>query len=124
MSSAYGGASAALENMYPGTAHSGRTRSEAPAAAASSRRARQAARFRSFSISLGSICPTATRTRPTLLPLRTRMARVRFYYDVVCPYSYLESHVLEAAEAAGSVEVDRLPVQLGRSLAAFLEPPG
>ena len=28
------------------------------------------------------------------------MTRVRFYYDVVCPYSYLESHVVEAAEDA------------------------
>ena len=26
------------------------------------------------------------------------MTRVRFYYDVVCPYSYMESDVMEAAE--------------------------
>jgi predicted DsbA family dithiol-disulfide isomerase len=52
------------------------------------------------------------------------MARVRFYYDVVCPYSYLESHVLEAAEAAGSVEVDWLPFELRPSPRQLLEPRG
>ena len=25
------------------------------------------------------------------------MTRVSFYYDVVCPYSYLETHAVEAA---------------------------
>ena len=37
------------------------------------------------------------------------MTRVRFYYDVVCPYSYMESHVMEAAEDAGAVEIEWLP---------------
>ena len=37
------------------------------------------------------------------------MPRVRFYYDVVCPYSYLETHAIEAAEDARSVEVEWLP---------------
>ena len=40
------------------------------------------------------------------------MERVRFYYDVVCPYSYLESHVVEAAEDAGRLEVEWLPFEL------------
>jgi predicted DsbA family dithiol-disulfide isomerase len=37
---------------------------------------------------------------------------VRFYYDVVCPYSYLESRVVEAAEDAGDLEVEWLPFEL------------
>jgi predicted DsbA family dithiol-disulfide isomerase len=40
------------------------------------------------------------------------VASVRFYYDVVCPYSYLESHVVEEAEDAGEVEVEWLPFEL------------
>lgn len=40
------------------------------------------------------------------------MTSVRFYYDVVCPYSYLESHVMEAAEDAGDVEIEWLPFEL------------
>ena len=40
------------------------------------------------------------------------MTRVRFYYDVVCPYSYLESHVMEAAEDSGAVEIEWLPFEL------------
>src|SRR5581483_9155434 len=35
-----------------------------------------------------------------------------FYYDVVCPYSYMESHVIEAAEDAGEVQVEWLPFEL------------
>ena len=62
---------------------------------------RQTSRFRSFSPSAGSICATATRTASTLLPFAYAMTKVRFYYDVVCPYSYLESHAVEAAEDAG-----------------------
>jgi predicted DsbA family dithiol-disulfide isomerase len=38
--------------------------------------------------------------------------RIRFYYDVVCPYSYMESHVLEAAEDEGRVAVEWLPFEL------------
>ena len=52
--------SSALSNMYPGIAHSGRTSSCAPAAAASSMRATHESRLRSFSPSCGSICATAT----------------------------------------------------------------
>jgi predicted DsbA family dithiol-disulfide isomerase len=37
---------------------------------------------------------------------------VRFYYDVVCPYSYMESRVMEAAEEAGDVDVEWLPFEL------------
>lgn len=40
------------------------------------------------------------------------MERIRFFYDVVCPYSYMESHVIEAAEDAGDVEVEWLPFEL------------
>jgi predicted DsbA family dithiol-disulfide isomerase len=40
------------------------------------------------------------------------MRKVRFYYDVVCPYSYMEAHVVEAAEDAGEVEVEWLPFEL------------
>jgi predicted DsbA family dithiol-disulfide isomerase len=38
--------------------------------------------------------------------------KIRFYYDVVCPYSYMESHVVEAAEDAGQVEVEWLAFEL------------
>ena len=40
------------------------------------------------------------------------MRAIRFYYDVVCPYSYMESHALEAAEDSGEVEVTWLPFEL------------
>ena len=40
------------------------------------------------------------------------MERVRFYYDVVCPYSYLESNVVIAEEEAGRIEVEWLPFEL------------
>lgn len=40
------------------------------------------------------------------------MRRIRFFYDVVCPYSYMESHAVEAAEDAGQVEVEWLPFEL------------
>ena len=40
------------------------------------------------------------------------MERVRFYYDVVCPYSYLESHVILAQEEARRIEVEWLPFEL------------
>ena len=49
------------------------------------------------------------------------MERVRFYYDVVCPYSYLESHVVEAAEDAGDLEVEWLPFELRPAPKALLE---
>ena len=40
---------------------------------------------------------------------------LRFYYDVVCPYSYLESHLVEQAEDAGRVQVRWLPFELRAS---------
>ena len=52
------------------------------------------------------------------------MRKVRFYYDVVCPYSYLESHVVEAAEDAGEVEIEWLPFELRPAPAPLLEPRG
>ena len=52
------------------------------------------------------------------------MRRVHFYYDVVCPYSYLESHAVEAAEDAGEVEVEWLPFELRPSPRPLLEPRG
>ncbi len=52
------------------------------------------------------------------------MRTIRFYYDVVCPYSYLESHAVEAAEDAGEVEVEWLPFELRPAPAPLLEPRG
>jgi predicted DsbA family dithiol-disulfide isomerase len=52
------------------------------------------------------------------------MRRVRFYYDVVCPYSYMESHVIEAAEDAGDAEIEWLPFELRPAPKALLEPRG
>jgi predicted DsbA family dithiol-disulfide isomerase len=52
------------------------------------------------------------------------VARVRFYYDVVCPYSYMETHVIEAAEDAGEVEVEWLPFELRPAPRPLLEPRG
>ena len=49
------------------------------------------------------------------------MESVRFYYDVVCPYSYLESHVVAAAEAAGSIAVEWLPFELRPASRPLLE---
>lgn len=49
---------------------------------------------------------------------------VRFYYDVVCPYSYLESRVVEAAEDGGDVEVEWLPFELRPAPHRLLEPRG
>jgi predicted DsbA family dithiol-disulfide isomerase len=46
---------------------------------------------------------------------------IRFYYDVVCPYSYMESHVVEAAEDAGEVEVEWLPFELRPAPKPLLE---
>lgn len=52
------------------------------------------------------------------------MQKVRIYYDVVCPYSYLESHAIEAAQDAGEVEVEWLPFELRPAPKALLEPRG
>lgn len=52
------------------------------------------------------------------------MRAIRFYYDVVCPYSYLEAHAVEAAEDRGDVEVEWLPYELRPAPKALLEPRG
>jgi predicted DsbA family dithiol-disulfide isomerase len=49
------------------------------------------------------------------------MRGIRFYYDVVCPYSYMETWEVEAAEDAGSVEVEWLPFELRPAPARLLE---
>jgi predicted DsbA family dithiol-disulfide isomerase len=49
---------------------------------------------------------------------------VRFYYDVVCPYSYMETHAMEAAEDEGTVEIEWLPFELRPAPKALLEPRG
>lgn len=52
------------------------------------------------------------------------MRRIRFYYDVVCPYSYMETHALEAAEDAGAVDIEWLPFELRPAPRPLLEPRG
>jgi predicted DsbA family dithiol-disulfide isomerase len=49
------------------------------------------------------------------------MERIRFYFDIVCPYSYMESRVVEDAEDAGRVEVEWLPFELRPAPKALLE---
>jgi len=46
---------------------------------------------------------------------------VRFYYDVVCPYSYMETRAVEAAEDAGEAEVEWLPFELRPAPKPLLE---
>lgn len=46
---------------------------------------------------------------------------VSFYYDLVCPYSYMESHVIERAEDAGQIEVTWLPFELRPAPRPLLE---
>ena len=52
------------------------------------------------------------------------MERVRFYYDVICPYSYMESHAVEAVEDAGRLEIEWLPFELRPAPRPLLEPRG
>ncbi len=52
------------------------------------------------------------------------MTQVFFYYDVVCPYSYLETHAVEAAVDAGALEVTWLPFELRPAPRPLLEPRG
>ena len=52
------------------------------------------------------------------------MRKIRFYYDIVCPYSYMESSTVEAAEDAGEFEVEWLPFELRPAPKALLEPRG
>jgi predicted DsbA family dithiol-disulfide isomerase len=49
---------------------------------------------------------------------------IRLYYDVVCPYSYIETHAVEAAEDRGEIEVDWLPYELRPAPKRLLEPRG
>src|SRR5918992_5927866 len=49
------------------------------------------------------------------------MRQVRFYYDVVCPYSYLETHTMEAAEDGGEFEIEWLPFELRPAPKPLLE---
>ena len=49
------------------------------------------------------------------------MERFRLYYDVVCPYSYLEAHAAEKAEDAGEAEVEWLPFELRPAPRPLLE---
>lgn len=49
---------------------------------------------------------------------------IRFYYDLVCPYSYLESHAVEAAEDSRELEVEWLPFELRPAPRPLLEPRG
>ena len=49
---------------------------------------------------------------------------ITFYYDLVCPYSYLESHVVEAAEDAGRITARWLPFELRPAPRPLLEPRG
>ena len=69
----------------------------------------------------GSICATATRIAGDSTSLTPPMRAIRFYYDVVCPYSYMESHAVEAAEDAGAVEVEWLPFELRPAPRPLLE---
>ena len=48
---------------------------------------------------------------------------LRFYYDIVCPYSYMESRVVEQAEDDG-IEVEWLPLELRSAPRPLLEPRG
>ena len=52
------------------------------------------------------------------------MRSIRFYYDVVCPYSYLETHAVEAAEDRGEIAVEWLPYELRPAPKRLLEPRG
>jgi predicted DsbA family dithiol-disulfide isomerase len=52
------------------------------------------------------------------------LRKVRFYYDVVCPYSYTEAQAVEAAEDNGEVEVKWLPFELRPAPRPLLEPRG
>lgn len=50
--------------------------------------------------------------------------QLSLYYDVVCPYSYLESRAAEAAEDAGLVDVQWLPFELRPAPRPLLVPRG
>jgi predicted DsbA family dithiol-disulfide isomerase len=52
------------------------------------------------------------------------VGEVRFYYDIVCPYSYMESHVVEQAEDAERASVTWLPFELRPAPRPLLDPRG
>ena len=49
------------------------------------------------------------------------MRKVRFYYDVVCPYSYMEGFTVEEVQDAGTVEIEWLPFELRPAPRPLLE---
>jgi predicted DsbA family dithiol-disulfide isomerase len=49
------------------------------------------------------------------------MRKVRFYYDVVCPYSYMEGFAVEAIQDEGTVEIEWLPFELRPAPRPLLE---
>ena len=49
------------------------------------------------------------------------MRKVRFYYDVVCPYSYMEGFAVEEVQDAGTVEIEWLPFELRPAPRPLLE---
>ena len=49
------------------------------------------------------------------------MRKVRFYYDVVCPYSYMEGFAVEAVQDAGTAEITWLPFELRPAPRPLLE---
>lgn len=49
---------------------------------------------------------------------------ISFFYDVVCPYSYLETHLMEQAEDEGVVNITWLPFELRPAPRPLLEPRG
>jgi predicted DsbA family dithiol-disulfide isomerase len=49
------------------------------------------------------------------------MRKVRFYYDVVCPYSYMEGFTVEEIQDAGTVDVEWLPFELRPAPRPLLE---
>jgi predicted DsbA family dithiol-disulfide isomerase len=49
------------------------------------------------------------------------MEKVRFYYDVVCPYSYMETHAMERAEDEQLAEIEWLPFELRPAPKPLLE---
>ena len=56
----------------------------------------------------------------TLLGVR----RIRCYYDVVCPYSYLEAQTAEGVEDEGRLEIAWLPFELRPAPKPLLAPRG
>jgi predicted DsbA family dithiol-disulfide isomerase len=49
------------------------------------------------------------------------MGKVRFNFDVVCPYSYMEGFAVEAIQDEGAVEIEWLPFKLRPAPRPLLE---